>query len=460
MRTARSAVSIVAGLAGSRPSPAALHAGRRLRRAGTPSSRMPSASGTAARAPSDGATPAPPLPRERPTVPCQPAAGAADSPARGGVESAASSRPIMAPDTSGLPLELWRGLDLKTLEELLAGLELPPRSPALHQLWRRMLLSSATPPAGAPNDEHFVALAPGGALSLRVARRHGRRCSRTDSGARPDRADAARPARHRPRPARGGLPDDQGAGRAELGPARPPQGRDAAAGRLLRRGRRRCSRRRPRRRARPRGGHRGRAAAWRCWRPSPPATSRGSPCPSACCCSTTGSWSCWGPVDAHADLRQGRAGAAGHARRRSPRRTRACRSPLPRRRCGSTPCRPQAVAEAVSPPVPVRQPAAADPAAPGTRSAVAARAVLPGRRGGARAGTARALPAGHHRRCPPIRLVPADGARRGTAAGGPAALAGACAVRRDGRRDRAGRRRVRPGAAVGGERGPVATGWR
>jgi hypothetical protein len=64
----------------------------------------------------------------------------------------------MAPDASGLPLELWRGLDLKTLEELLAGLDLPPRSPALHQLWRRMLLSSAMPPAGAPNNEHFVAL--------------------------------------------------------------------------------------------------------------------------------------------------------------------------------------------------------------------------------------------------------------------------------------------------------------
>jgi hypothetical protein len=64
----------------------------------------------------------------------------------------------MASDASGLPLELWQGLDLKTLEELLAALELPPRSPALHQLWRRMLLSSATPPAGAPNSEHFVAL--------------------------------------------------------------------------------------------------------------------------------------------------------------------------------------------------------------------------------------------------------------------------------------------------------------
>ena len=64
----------------------------------------------------------------------------------------------MAPDPSGLPLELWRGLDLETVEELLAGLDVPPRSPTLHQLWRRVLLSSATPPAGAPNEEHFVAL--------------------------------------------------------------------------------------------------------------------------------------------------------------------------------------------------------------------------------------------------------------------------------------------------------------
>src|SRR5262245_10131368 len=66
--------------------------------------------------------------------------------------------PVMAPDAPGLPLELWRGLDLKTLEGLLAGLDLPPRSPTLHELWRRMLLSSAQPPAGSPSAEHFVAL--------------------------------------------------------------------------------------------------------------------------------------------------------------------------------------------------------------------------------------------------------------------------------------------------------------
>jgi len=66
--------------------------------------------------------------------------------------------PVMAPDSSGLPLDLWRGLDLTTFEELLTRLDLPPRSPVLHQLWRRMLLSAATPPSGAPSPDHFLAL--------------------------------------------------------------------------------------------------------------------------------------------------------------------------------------------------------------------------------------------------------------------------------------------------------------
>ncbi len=66
--------------------------------------------------------------------------------------------PVLAPDTSGLPLDLWRGLEMAELERLLAGLDLPPRSPALHQLWLRMLMSSASPPAGAPSPEHFTAL--------------------------------------------------------------------------------------------------------------------------------------------------------------------------------------------------------------------------------------------------------------------------------------------------------------
>src|SRR6185503_14427910 len=108
--------------------------------------------------PSDTAPlPSQPMARERPAEPANQQPAPWTSPRAGGVEKSELA-PIMAPDTSGLPLELWRGLDLKTVEELLAGLDLPPRSPALHQLWRRVLLSSATPPAGAPNDEHFVAL--------------------------------------------------------------------------------------------------------------------------------------------------------------------------------------------------------------------------------------------------------------------------------------------------------------
>jgi hypothetical protein len=64
--------------------------------------------------------------------------------------------PVMAPDASALPLELWRGLDLAAIERLLAAIDAPPRSPALHQLWRRMLLASARLPAGAGSPDQFT----------------------------------------------------------------------------------------------------------------------------------------------------------------------------------------------------------------------------------------------------------------------------------------------------------------
>lgn len=66
--------------------------------------------------------------------------------------------PVMAADGSGLPYELWQGLTVADLEALLAKLEIPPRSPSLHMLWRRLITSDVTPPSGATNDEHFMAL--------------------------------------------------------------------------------------------------------------------------------------------------------------------------------------------------------------------------------------------------------------------------------------------------------------
>lgn len=66
--------------------------------------------------------------------------------------------PIVAADASGLPAGLWQGLDLKALEELIAPLALPPRSAALHALWRRMLTSNAPLPAGGEGPNHGLAL--------------------------------------------------------------------------------------------------------------------------------------------------------------------------------------------------------------------------------------------------------------------------------------------------------------
>jgi hypothetical protein len=50
-------------------------------------------------------------------------------------------RPAMTSDGAGAPGDLWSGLDAATIERHFAGLDLPPRSPAVHRLWRRMLLT-------------------------------------------------------------------------------------------------------------------------------------------------------------------------------------------------------------------------------------------------------------------------------------------------------------------------------
>lgn len=56
--------------------------------------------------------------------------------------------PVMTADGSGLPLELWNGLDIASVEGQLAKLEIPPRSPAVNGLWRRLLQADALPPGG------------------------------------------------------------------------------------------------------------------------------------------------------------------------------------------------------------------------------------------------------------------------------------------------------------------------
>jgi hypothetical protein len=78
-------------------------------------------------------------------------------PRSGPVEST-DLAPVLTRDATGLPLELWRGLDLAALEKAIAALDLPPRSPALQQVWRRMLLSSATLPQGTTSPDDFLVL--------------------------------------------------------------------------------------------------------------------------------------------------------------------------------------------------------------------------------------------------------------------------------------------------------------
>jgi len=61
-------------------------------------------------------------------------------------------------EAQALPSELWRGLDIADVEHLIASLEIPPRSPALHQLWRRLIVADVATPQGGDANAHFEAL--------------------------------------------------------------------------------------------------------------------------------------------------------------------------------------------------------------------------------------------------------------------------------------------------------------
>ncbi len=66
--------------------------------------------------------------------------------------------PVGQPDVSGLPSDLWRGLDATSFERLISDLQIPPRSPALHALWKRLVASRAAPPSGTASDDSFAAV--------------------------------------------------------------------------------------------------------------------------------------------------------------------------------------------------------------------------------------------------------------------------------------------------------------
>lgn len=66
--------------------------------------------------------------------------------------------PILSGDGSGLPSELWQGVDARNVHSLVTRLDIPPRSPAVHALWKRLWTSSAQPPTQGPDRDRFEAL--------------------------------------------------------------------------------------------------------------------------------------------------------------------------------------------------------------------------------------------------------------------------------------------------------------
>ncbi|SFV37414.1 hypothetical protein SAMN04488557_3151 [Hyphomicrobium facile] len=62
--------------------------------------------------------------------------------------------PVMSEDGSGLPYELWGGMDVAALEKLISTIEIPPRSPVLHDLWKRLITS----PSPGTSSANFAAL--------------------------------------------------------------------------------------------------------------------------------------------------------------------------------------------------------------------------------------------------------------------------------------------------------------
>lgn len=54
--------------------------------------------------------------------------------------------PVLSNDGAALPYDLWQGITVRQVEQLIAELTIPPRSTAVHDLWTRIITSKATPP--------------------------------------------------------------------------------------------------------------------------------------------------------------------------------------------------------------------------------------------------------------------------------------------------------------------------
>jgi len=89
--------------------------------------------------------------------------------------------PVMSSDGSGLPYELWRGLDVAGVEKLISTIEIPPRSPALHELWKRLI----TAQSGDSSNPDFTALRLEALYRSGLARDAAEEIGKQDSGDSP-----------------------------------------------------------------------------------------------------------------------------------------------------------------------------------------------------------------------------------------------------------------------------------
>lgn len=66
--------------------------------------------------------------------------------------------PVLSPDGSGLPQDIWGTMSVAEIEQQLASIPMPLRSPTLFALFAKLLTADSPPPAGARSAATFAAL--------------------------------------------------------------------------------------------------------------------------------------------------------------------------------------------------------------------------------------------------------------------------------------------------------------